>query len=137
MTTHVFTRGNPAKSVAAPQRVTIALRGFAFLTAVVCLYSMRRADPDLWGYLASGRLFVEGGLTTHDPFAYTSAGFEWVTFEYGADIVLWLAYKFAGPFGLIALKCLVGGIALYFLAAAVHAVTDDPHVQVPVFVLCA
>ena len=46
------------------------------LAAAVCLYSMSRADPDLWGYLASGRLFVEqGGLTTHDPFAYTSTGF--------------------------------------------------------------
>jgi hypothetical protein len=141
MTTQVFPSRAPgvsgARPVAVPQRVTTALRAFALLTAVVCLYSMRRADPDLWGYLASGRLFVEGGLTTHDPFAYTSAGFEWVTFEYGADVVLWLAYKCAGPVGLIALKCLVGGIALSCLAAAVHAATDDPHVEVPVFVLCA
>ena len=65
-------------------RTRAALHAVAFVAAAVCLYSMRRADPDLFGYLASGRLFVEqGGLTTQDPFAYTSAGFHWVTFEYG------------------------------------------------------
>lgn len=116
----------------------VALRTFAFVCAAVCLYSMRRADPDLFGYLASGRLFVDqGGVTTHDPFAYTSGGFEWVTFEYGAHVLLWLAYRFAGPIGLIALKCLVGGVALYFLAAAVRVATGDPHVWVPVFLLSA
>ena len=76
------------------------LHALAFVTAAVCLYSMRQADPDLFGYLASGRLFVEqGGVTTHDPFAYTTAGFQWVTFEYGAHVLLWLAYRFAGPSG--------------------------------------
>ena len=99
---------------------------------------MRRADPDLFGYLASGRLFVEqGGLTTQDPFAYTSAGFHWVTFDTASHVLLWLAYRFAGPIGLITLKCLVGGVALAFLAAAVSAACGKPHVWVPVFVLCA
>ena len=138
MTLQAASRGVPVRQVTVPQGLTVAFHVFAFLVAVVSLYSMRRADPDLWGYLASGRLFVEqGGLTTRDPFAYTSAGFEWITFEYGAHIVLWLAYKFAGPLGLIALKGLVGGIALHFMAVAVRAATDDPHVWVPVFALCA
>jgi hypothetical protein len=119
-------------------RTRAALQAFAFVAAAVCLYSMRRADPDLFGYLASGRLFVEqGGLTAQDPFAYTSGGFPWVTFEYGAHVLLWLAYRFAGPIGLIALKCLAGGVALAFLAAAVKAASGKPHVWVPVFVLCA
>jgi hypothetical protein len=116
----------------------IALHTFALASAAVCLYSMRRADPDLWGYLAAGRLFLEqGGLTTHDPFAYTSTGLTWVTFEYGAHIALWLAYRAAGPLGLIALKCILGGVSLYFLAAAIRVTTRDPHVWVPIFVLCA
>jgi hypothetical protein len=71
MTTQAMAPGVTAvKPLAAPRWLTTALQAFAFLTAVICLYSMRRADPDLWGYLASGRLFVErGGLTTRDPFA--------------------------------------------------------------------
>src|SRR3954452_17961677 len=101
----------------AMTRTRTALHVFAFAMAAVCLYSMRRADPDLFGYLASGRLFVEqGGVSDLHPFAYTSAGFQWVTFEYGAHVLLWLAYRFAGPMGLIILKCLVGGVALAFLA---------------------
>ena len=32
---------------------------FALACAVVCLYSMRRADPDFWGYLSYGKLFAE------------------------------------------------------------------------------
>ncbi len=130
----------PLAVPAARQRIIArtALHTFALVSAAVCLYSMRRADPDLWGYLAAGRLFLEqGGLTTHDPFAYTSTGLTWVTFEYGAHIALWLAYRVAGPLGLIALKCILGGVSLYFLAAAIRVTTRDPHVWVPAFVLCA
>src|SRR5437899_2525214 len=93
---------------------------FAVAGAVVCLYSMRQADPDLWGYLTYGKLFVESGrLTSPDPFAYTSSGLQWMTFEYGAQLLLWWAYDFAGPIGLIALKCIVGGAALWCLFLAV------------------
>jgi hypothetical protein len=104
---------------------------------MVCLYSMRQADPDLWGYLTYGRLFVESrGLTSHDPFAYTSTGFQWTTFEYGAQLLLWWAYDFAGPIGLIALKCLVGGVALGCLLTAVRTTTREPFIWVPIFLLC-
>src|SRR3954469_17983886 len=121
----------------AMTRTRTALHVFAFAMAAVCLYSMRRADPDLFGYLSAGRLFVDqGGVTPHDPFAYTSEGFEWVTFEYGAHILLWLAYRFGGPIGLIAFKCLAGGIALCGMAAAVRIATSDARVWVPVLVLC-
>ena len=85
--------------------MNVAARGrqFASVVAVVgaavCLYSMRQADPDLWGYLTYGRLFV-------------------------------------GPIGLIALKCVVGGVALCCLLIAVRATTRDPFIWVPVFLLC-
>jgi hypothetical protein len=98
---------------------------------------MRQADPDLWGYLTYGRLFVAtGGLTSHDPFAYTSSGFRWITFEYGAQLLLWWAYHFAGPIGLIALKCIVGGVALGCLLIAVRVTTREPFIWGPVFLLC-
>ena len=110
----------------------------ALVSAAVCLYSMRRADPDLWGYLAAGRLFLEqGGVTIPDPFAFTSTGLQWVPFEYVAQIALWLAYHAGGPLGLIALKCLVGGAALFFLFVAFRTTTDDPYFWLPLFLLCA
>lgn len=113
------------------------MSAFALAAALVSLYSMRRADPDLWGYLAYGNLFVAThGLTTHDPFAYTSSGFHWVTFEYGAHLLLWWAYDLAGPPGLIALKCLAGGAALWGLYAAIRLTADDPFTWAPVLLLC-
>ena len=121
-----------------PRRAQIewVLKAFAFCCAALCVYSLRRADPDLWGYLAYGRLFVEhGGPVTLDPFAYTSAGLHWVTFEYLAQVLIWEAYHLAGPSGLIVLKCIVGGAATYFLFAGIRATSDDTSVWVPVFVL--
>jgi hypothetical protein len=109
----------------------------AVASAMVCLYSMRQADPDFWGYLTYGKLFVEtGGLTAHDQFAYTSSGFQWMTFEYGAQVLLWWAYHFGGAIGLIALKCVVGGVALGCLLLAVRTTTDKAFIWIPIFLLC-
>lgn len=107
------------------------------MAAAMSVYAIRQADPDLFGYLAYGRLFVEEGLGVADPFAYTSSGSHWVAFEYLAQITLWVFYDLFGPIGLIALKCLVGGLAIYFLFLALRATTNNPIVWVPVFVLCA
>lgn len=127
-----------SRPLPGPRRVEWVLRALAFCGAAVCVYSLRRADPDLWGYLAYGRLFVEhGSPVVSDPFAYTSTGLHWVTFEYLAQVLIWEAYHLAGPVGLIVLKCIVGGVAVYFLFAAVSATSDDGSVWVPVFVLAA
>jgi hypothetical protein len=99
---------------------------------------MRLADPDLWGYLAYGRLFLEQGqLTNQDVFAYTSAGQHWVTFEYLAHLLLWIVYDAIGHGGLIALKCVVGGAALYYVYCALRASTDDPRIWLPLFAMSA
>jgi hypothetical protein len=111
---------------------------FALACAAVCLYSMRRADPDFWGYLSYGKLFVEhGGVTFQDPFAYTSQTFQWVTFEYGAHLAIWLAYLYGGALGLIALKTVLGGTALYFLYRTFRLFSPQTSVWIPVFLLCA
>ena len=109
----------------------------ALVIAVVCVYGMRRVDPDLYGYLTYGRLFLERGtLTGQDPFAYTSADSHWVTFEYVAQIALWSAYHWGGPPGLIVLKCLLGSVAIGALYAVIRFTAREPMVAVPVFALC-
>src|SRR3954470_13566842 len=108
----------------------------AIAGALVCLYSVRQADPDFFGYLAYGRLFASaGGPTTIDPFAYTSGGQRWIPFEYGAHVMLWWAYRFGGPAGLIALKCALGGAAILFLYFAIRTTSDDAFVWAPIFLL--
>jgi hypothetical protein len=114
------------------------LAGFALLAAAAAVYATRSADADLWGHLRYGRLIVEGrGLPAADPFAYTSAGQAWFSHEYLSQVLLWLAYAGGGPFGLVALKCLVGGAAVYLLWSAVRLGADDARVWFPVLLLTA
>ena len=97
-----------------------ALYAALVVTAACCTYNMRRADPDLFGYLTYGRLFVDaGGPVSADPFAYTSSGMDWVAFEYGAQTLFWLSYRVAGALGLIGLKCVVGAACAFFVYVAV------------------
>jgi hypothetical protein len=106
----------------------------ASVVGALCVYAMRKVDPDLYGYLAYGRLFVEQGrIAVEDPFAYTSTGSTWVAFEWLAQLTLWLAYDAAGPLGLIGLKSLLGGIAVYFVYAAVRLVDGRDFHWLPVF----
>jgi hypothetical protein len=121
--------GLPATKLNVPLATAVAF------SAALCVYAIRQADPDLFGYLAYGRLFLQEGVHASDPFAYTSAGSHWVAFEYLAQIVLWITYNTFGPAGLIALKCVVGGLSIYFLSIAVRTTTPNPIVWVPVFLL--
>ncbi len=126
---------NETDAAAPPSSQNEAL---SILTAAVvgaaCVYAMRSVDPDLYGYLAYGRLFVEQGrITVEDPFAYTSTGSTWVAFEWLAQLALWIAYDTAGPLGLIALKSLLGGIAVYFVYAAVRLVSGTDFHWLPAF----
>ena len=112
------------------------LGAFLVLAAAGCIYAVRQVDPDLYGYLAYGRLHDEiGRLPTVDPFAYTSSGHRWVTFEYLAQLALWRAFDVAGPIGLIALKCLLGSATIALLWKAIRDAGSDPFVQVPLFLL--
>lgn len=124
----------PFPASAPARRLFTAL---ATASAIASCYAVRQADPDLFGYLAYGRLFAnERTPTPIDPFAYTSQGRPWVSFEYLSQVLLWLTYDRYGPLGLIALKCALGAVAACFLFVAVRKASDDPVVWWPVFVLC-
>jgi hypothetical protein len=112
------------------------LTAFAVAAALASVYMMRGADADLWGHLRYGRLFVEeGGLPAADPFAWTSAGRQWSSHEYLSQVLLWLAYAAGGSAGLVVLKCLVGGAAVYFLYAGIRLGSDDARIWAPALLL--
>ncbi|MEO7193063.1 MAG: hypothetical protein ABI051_18600 [Vicinamibacterales bacterium] len=108
----------------------------AILVGTVCVYAIRQVDPDLYGHLAYGRYFAASGLAGIDPFAYTTSGAHWVAFEYLAQIAIWFAYAALGPAGLIVLKSIIGGTAVWLLWMSIRSTTEEPHVYLPVFVLC-
>jgi hypothetical protein len=110
--------------------------GIALLASVVALFAMRRADPDLWGYLSYGRYFIElGRPTAVDVFSYTCTQCTWIHFEWLAHVSLWLSYDIGGVAGLIAFKCAVGAICLWFLFSAVSRAGSIPAAWLPAYVL--
>jgi hypothetical protein len=114
------------------------LAGLALLVALVAVYERRQSDPDTWGHLRYGQFFAEQGLRDcADPFAYTSAGRPWHAHEWLAQWLLWQAYRLGGPLGLILLKCLVGGAAVWFLWRAIRLASGDVRLWAPVLMLTA
>lgn len=82
--------------------------------------STTTADPDLWGYLAFGRLFWEQGqFPLHDIFAYVPTLKFWVYHEWLTGVIFYPIYQKLGPAGLQALKYLLGmgAVLLVFLTA--------------------
>lgn len=60
-------------------------------------------DGDVSWHVAAGRWIVEHGrVPSVDPFSFTMAGKPWVAFEWGAEVIYWLAYRAAGFAGLAA-----------------------------------
>jgi hypothetical protein len=127
---------NPASATASGDSQGRLALAAALVLAAACVYALKRADADLWGYLAYGRLFVDhGGPVDRDPFSYTCSGCTWIHFEYLSQISIWLAYAAGGPLGLIALKCLLGGIAVGLVLKTVRAIDPRPGIWFPVYAL--
>ncbi len=80
----------------------------AAVAVVLLAYAVRQADPDLWGHITYGKLWLSQGVVATDPYSYTSGGIPWIGHEIGAEIVSYLAYACGGSFGLCAFKTAVG-----------------------------
>ncbi len=60
-------------------------------------------DGDVSWHLAAGRWIVEHGqVPSTDPFSFTMAGKPWIAFEWGSEVIFWLAYHATGFGGLAA-----------------------------------
>jgi hypothetical protein len=122
------------RPLSTPDRKLLA--GLALVVALLAVYQQRQSDPDLWGHLRYGQFFAEHGPgEAEDPFAYTSGGLTWHAHEWLAQFLLWQAYDYGGALGLIILKCLVGGGAIYFLYRAIRLASGDARIWAPVVML--
>ena len=78
------------------------------------------ADPDLWGYMAFGRLFWETGRFPYqDIFAYVPTLKMWVYHEWLTGVIFYPIYQTLGATGLQLVKFALGlaTIAFVYLAA--------------------
>ena len=73
------------------------------LTCAVALYrfSYTVADPDLWGHVKFGELFLQSGIVREDPYSYLTAGVPWTDHEWLSEALFYLAFVAGGPRGLV------------------------------------
>jgi hypothetical protein len=96
--------------------------GLGLLVLAVLLNAMAKtkADPDLWGYLAFGRLFWEtGAFPYRDVFSYVPTLPLWVYHEWLTGVLFYPLYQALGGAGLQVLKYAVGlaTVAMIYLTA--------------------
>ncbi len=91
---------------------------FACLIILVCLNALSGtvADPDLWGYLAFGRLFWETGQFPYqDIFAYVPTLNLWVYHEWLTGVLFYPIYQTFGAAGLQVLKYTLGLTTVFLI----------------------
>src|SRR5512146_3517794 len=73
----------------------------AVLVAILLADSNRHTDPDLWGHLRFGQVFIAARhLLHHDIYSYSAAGNRWRDHEWFAEVVMAAVYEAAGVIGL-------------------------------------
>ncbi len=92
--------------------------GIGLLVLITVLDSLAGtvADPDLWGYLAFGRLFWEGHqFPYHDVFSYVPTLDPWIYHEWLTGVLFYPIYQSLGAYGLQLLKYVLGLAAAGFI----------------------
>lgn len=102
---------------------------FAFLSSVLGLLSLNCADPDLWGYMAFGRLFWQSPKFPYqDVFSYTATLNPWVYHEWLTGVLFYPLYQALGAPGMQVLKYGLGlaTMGLVYLTARVRGAHPLP-----------
>lgn len=82
--------------------VALVLATFAFV------FSLTKADPDLWGHLKFGQdLWRTGQIVRADSYSYLTGDRPWINHEWLTEALIALAYAAAGGTGLVVLKILL------------------------------
>ena len=111
--------GENLGKLAGPRLLEGAL-GLVVLAVLLNAMAKTKADPDLWGYLAFGRLFWEtGAFPYRDVFSYVPTLPLWVYHEWLTGVLFYPLYQALGGAGLQFLKYAVGlaTVAMVYLTA--------------------
>jgi len=91
-----------------PPRILRLTIGLLLVTHLSLLGFYPVASEDTWWHLKQGELYVTTfSLPDQDPFAFTTAGREWIKFSWAADILFFLIYRAAGFPGLVLFRLLM------------------------------
>jgi len=102
---------------ATGQRLLGLVLGLLLITHLVLLGFFKISSLDTWFHLKQGELYVTThSLPAQDPFAFTTAGREWIKYSWLADVLFYLIFRAAGMPGLVLFRLL----ALLLLAAGLY-----------------
>jgi tetratricopeptide (TPR) repeat protein len=102
---------------ATDQRLLGLVLGLLLITHLVLLGFFKISSLDTWFHLKQGELYVTThSLPAQDPFAFTTAGREWIKYSWLADVLFYLIFRAAGMPGLVLFRLLV----LLLLAAGLY-----------------
>ncbi len=107
------------------------------LVAIAIIDSRRVTDPDLWGHLRFGRLILEHGLPSFDPFAYSQSQLPWINHEWGSEVAFAWAFARFGVLGIKALKLFLSAIVGLSLASAIAETAAPIRLQLAMLVVTA
>jgi hypothetical protein len=111
-----------------PLPLNLKTASFLFMIIVsLCFLSRTTADPDLWGYLAFGRLFWgQEHFPYQDVFAYVPTLHPWVYHEWLTGVLFYPLYRELGGAGLQVLKYALGLATLWAVYRTARRRGADP-----------
>lgn len=110
----------------------------AVLLAILVADSNRHTDPDVWGHVRFGQVFIAGRhLLHHDTYSYSAAGHPWRDHEWLAEVVMAFVYNAAGVVGLKLWKFACTAMALLFVADTEASTGAPPTIQLAVLFAAA
>lgn len=86
------------------------------ISAALIVFSVNKADPDLWGHLKYGQdTFEKHSVLRSDIYSYSAYGAAWINHEWLSELIFYLVFGFLGSAGLLAFKVFLGSIILWLL----------------------
>ena len=125
---HLDVRASPSLFRNAPAFV---------LLAIAIADAARVADPDLWGHIVFGRLFLQIGPVNHDPFNYSVPGHSWTVHEWLAEVLMARTYDLCGILGLRLWKLACTAVTIIMLAIAASETGAGIAIQAGVVITAA
>jgi hypothetical protein len=96
-----------------PSLPALAFLTWIFIAAIGFGGRFINGDGDTARHLRHGETILErGDVIRHDPFSFTKPGETYVSFEYGAQVLLALAHRLAGLGGVVALGATLAALAV-------------------------
>jgi hypothetical protein len=109
-------------SAQAPRLLVGGALGLLLTAHLLLLGFFQISSEDTWWHLKQGELYVTTmSLPDQDPFAFTTAGREWIKFSWAADILLYLVFRIGGLPGLVFFRLLM----LFVIVAVQYWILSD------------